>query len=191
MLVEAAVPHIETLLNRKLRDSVTAREFCKTLSGKVLEINITEVPERILLAPLGESIEILTDADMKAQVVFSGSVFTFMQATQQKPLELVRAGKLTMKGDAVLAGQFQRLIELAMPDWQEELAKLFGDYVGPQLSNVLQGLASIGQELFKSFEQTTKPETQAESPPAQEEFEQFSEDLDTLQKDLDELDKSC
>ena len=77
MLVEAAVPHLEILLNRKLKDSITAREFCKTLSGKVLEINIQAIPQRILLAPISESIEILIDEELKADVVFSGSNFAF------------------------------------------------------------------------------------------------------------------
>jgi len=186
MLVEAAVPHIEILLNRKLQDSVTAREHCQTLSGKVLEINIQAVPQRILLAPINDTIEVLVDADLKADVVFSGSVLSFMAATQTKPMELIKAGRLKMKGDAVLAGQFQRLIDLAMPDWQEEIAKMFGDYVGPQVSSIIEGFASWGKMFTQRFGVNASEYVQEESrtAPSRNEFDNFSADVKAMQKDL-------
>ncbi len=191
MIIEAALPHFEILLNRKLKDSITAREFCKTLSGKVLEINVEAVPDTILIAPIGETIELLSDKNIKPDVIFSGSIMHFMQATQSKPMELVRAGKLKMKGDAVLAGQFQRLIELAMPDWQEEIAKMFGDYAGPQISNVIQGLFGFGQEILKGF--TNKADMHFKeddnATPSRSEFDNLSADIKDLQKDLSDLEK--
>ena len=189
MIIEAALPHFEILLNRKLKDSITAREFCKTLSGKVLEINIEAVPDTILIAPIGETIELLSDKNIKPDVIFSGSIMHFMQATQSKPMELVRAGKLKMKGDAVLAGQFQRLIELAMPDWQEEIAKMFGDYAGPQISNVIQGLFGFGQEILKSFNNKADEHFKEDdnATPSRGEFEEFSSEIKDLQKDLCDL----
>ena len=192
MFIEAALPHFEILLNRKLKDSITAREFCKTLSGKVLEINIEAVPDTILIAPIGETIELLSDKDIKPDVVFSGSVMSFMQATQSKPMELVRAGKLKMKGDAVLAGQFQRLIELAMPDWQEEIAKMFGDYAGPQISNIVEGLFGFGQQILKGFNNKADKHFQEDgnATPSRSEFDNFSSDVKTMQKDLDDLEKN-
>jgi len=190
MIIETALPHFEILLNRKLKDSITAREFCKTLSGKVLEIDIEAVPDTILIAPIGETIELLSDKTIKPNVVFSGSIMSFMQATQSKPMELVRAGKLKMKGDAVLAGQFQRLIELAMPDWQEEIAKMFGDYAGPQISNLVQGLIGFGQQIFNGFNSKADEHFQQEgkATPSRSEFDEFSEDVNNLQKELDDLD---
>ena len=192
MFIEAALPHFEILLNRKLKDSITAREFCKTLSGKVLEINNEAIPDTILIAPIGETIELLSDKDIKPDVVFSGSVMSFMQATQSKPMELVRAGKLKMKGDAVLAGQFQRLIELAMPDWQEEIAKMFGDYAGPQISNIVEGLFGFGQQILKGFGNKADEHFQEEgnATPSRSEFDGFSSDVKTMQKDLDDLEKN-
>ena len=192
MIIEAALPHFEILLNRKLKDSITAREFCKTLSGKVLEINIEAIPDTILIAPIGETIELLSDKNIKPDVVFSGSVMSFMQATQSKPMELVRAGKLKMKGDAVLAGQFQRLIELAMPDWQEEIAKMFGDYAGPQISNIVQGLFGFGQQILKGFSNKADEHFQEDgtATPSRSEFDDFSDDVKDLKKELDELDKA-
>lgn len=191
MLVEAAVPHIETLLNRKLHDSVTAREHCQTLSGKVLEINIQAVPQRILIAPLNETIEVLVDEDLKADVVFSGSILSFMAATQTKPMELIKAGRLKMKGDAVLAGQFQRLIDLAMPDWQEEIAKMFGDYAGPQISSLFEGLAGFGKMVTQRFGMNASEYVQEESrtAPSRNEFDNFADDVKAMQKDLKSLAK--
>ena len=189
MLVEAAVPHLEILLNRKLKDSITAREFCKTLSGKVLEINIQAIPQRILLAPIGESIEILLDEDLKADVTFSGSILHFMQATQTKPMELVRKGDLKLKGDAVLAGQFQRLIELAMPDWQEEIAKMFGDYAGPQIGSFLKGLFDFGQQAMSGFTDKASDVVKEDSQvaPDKDEFDSFAADVKAMQKDLKDV----
>ena len=192
MIIEAALPHFEILLNRKLKDSITAREFCKTLSGKILEINIEAIPDTILIAPIGETIELLSDKSIKPDVIFSGSVMHFMQATDSKPMELVRAGKLKMKGDAVLAGQFQRLIELAMPDWQEEIAKMFGDYAGPQISSIVQGLFGFGQQVLKSFTNKADEHFQEDgnATPSRSEFDDFSADLKDLQKDLNDLEET-
>jgi len=191
MLVKTAIPHIEILLNRKLKDSITAREFCKTLSGKVLEIDIATVPERILIAPIGETIEVLDDEHLKADVIFSGSIQHFMQATQSKPLELVRAGKLKMKGDMVLAGQFQRLLELARPDWQEEIAKMFGDYVGPQISSFIKGVMAFGQSVMADISQRTEDFAQkdVQVAPSREEYDDFASEVKDLQKELDDLDQ--
>lgn len=189
MLVEAVVPHLEILINRKLKDSITAREFCKTLSGKVLEINIQAIPQRILLSPIAENIEILVDEELKADVVFSGSILHFMQATQTKPMELVRKGHLKLKGDAVLAGQFQRLIELAMPDWQEEIAKLFGDYAGPQISTFFMDLANFGKQAVQQFSQDSTGFVQSNSgvAPSRSEYDSFVCEVKKMQKDLREL----
>lgn len=189
MLVEAAVPHLEILLNRKLKDSITAREFCKTLSGKVLEINIHAFPQRILLAPIAENIEILIDEDLKADVVFSGSILHFMQATQTKPMDLVRKGHLKLKGDAVLAGQFQRLIELAMPDWQEEIAKMFGDYAGPQIGSFIKGLFDFGQSALSGFVAKAEDIVTEESgvAPDRDEFDSFAKDVKAMQKELKDI----
>ena len=186
MLVEAVVPHIETLLNRKLADSITAREHCKTLSGKVLEIDIQAIPQRILIAPINETIEVLVDEDLKADIVFSGSILSFMAATQTKPMELVKSGRLKMKGDAVLAGQFQRLFDLAMPDWQEEIAKMFGDYAGPQISSVIDGLASWGKMFTQRFGMNASEYVQEESrtAPSRNEFDNFVDDVKAMQKEL-------
>ena len=135
---------------------------------------------------------LLSDKDIKPDVVFSGSVMSFMQATQSKPMELVRAGKLKMKGDAVLAGQFQRLIELAMPDWQEEIAKMFGDYAGPQISNIVQGLFGFGQQIFNGFTNKADEHFKEEgnAAPSRSEFDDFSDDVKNNQKDLDELESN-
>jgi ubiquinone biosynthesis protein UbiJ len=189
VLVEAVVPHLEILINRKLKDSITAREFCKTLSGKVLEINIQAIPQRIFIAPIAENIEILVDEELKADVVFAGSILHFMQATQTKPMELVRKGQLKLKGDAVLAGQFQRLIELAMPDWQEEIAKLFGDYAGPQISTFFMDLANLGKQAVQQFSQGSSEFMQKNSgvAPGRSEYDSFAAEVKKLQKDLREL----
>ena len=189
MLVEAVVPHLEILINRKLKDSITAREFCKTLSGKVLEINIQAIPQCIFLAPIAENIEILVDEELKADVVFSGSILHFMQATQTKPMELVRKGHLKLKGDAVLAGQFQRLIELAMPDWQEEIAKMFGDYAGPQISTFFMDLANFGKQAVQKFSQDSTDFMQSNSgvAPSRSEYDSFTSEVKKMQKDLREL----
>jgi ubiquinone biosynthesis protein UbiJ len=192
MLVEAAVPHLEILLNRKLRDSISAREYCKTLDTKVLEINIESIPDRILLAPIGETIEILIDKELKADVTFSGSIMHFMQATQTKPMELVRKGQLKMKGDAVLAGQFQRLIELSMPDWQEEIAKLFGDYAGPQISSFLTGIATIGQQLMQGLGNPVADAdiNDSQNAPDNKEFSAFKSELKDLENELNNVSES-
>ena len=58
----------------------------------------------------------------------------------------IRDGKLDLTGDAETAQRFQRLLEYAKPDVEEEVSNVIGDVAAHRIGSMARGLARWGRE---------------------------------------------
>ena len=88
-----------------------------------------------------------------------------------------------------LAQRFQGLLQLAQPDFEEELARVIGDVAAHQVANVARGFLDWGRKAADSFSQNVAEYLQEEGRdvPTRVELEEFLESVDHLRSDADRL----
>ena len=68
-------------------------------------------------------------------------------------------------------------------------AKMFGDYAGPQISNIVEGLFGFGQQILKGFGNKADEHFQEEgnATPSRSEFDGFFDDVKNVEKEISNL----
>ena len=103
--------------------------------------------------------------------------------------ESASAANLNLTGDPLLARDFRDLLDLALPDWEEEIARLTGDVPARQIARALRGLGQwagdTGDRLGADLADYLKEEHR--SLPSRWEVDEFLDGVDSLTGDADRL----
>jgi ubiquinone biosynthesis protein UbiJ len=101
--------------------------------------------------------------------------------------QALRAGTLSLSGDPALARDFQRLLDLARPDWEEELAQRVGDVPAHQLGNLVRGglewVRRAADTLTRDAGEYLKEESR--DLPSRYEVDRFLDEVDRAAADLE------
>jgi ubiquinone biosynthesis protein UbiJ len=99
----------------------------------------------------------------------------------------LRQGAAEIVGDPGVAQDFQRLLDLAKPDWEEELSRVFGDMAAHQLGNLARGLVEWGRKAADTLARDGGEYLTEESRnlPTRFEVEEFLDEVDRLREDVD------
>jgi ubiquinone biosynthesis protein UbiJ len=98
-----------------------------------------------------------------------------------------REGAVSVSGNPVLAQDFQRLLRLAWPDWEEELARLVGDVAAHQLGSAARTLFRWGRDAGATLRRDIAEFLTEESRdlPSRHEVEEFLDAVDALRSDAE------
>ncbi|MGB5591910.1 MAG: sterol-binding protein, partial [Gammaproteobacteria bacterium] len=101
--------------------------------------------------------------------------------------DVFRKGAVSISGDPVLAQDFQRLLDLARPDWEEELSRLVGDVAAHQLGNAARDLMRWSLQAADTLGRDTSEYLREESRdlPTRFEVDEFLDQVDELSGDID------
>ncbi len=139
-------PFLFEWANRGLRevlsvDPDTARE-CGRLEGKVFCIVLTLPSMMFYLVPEPGGLRLKPEMEVEPDVTLTGSAAAFLQLTARGPSSRVLTdGKVTMQGDVQAGQALQRVLSQFDFDWEELLARRFGDLPARRLGNVLRQTA--------------------------------------------------
>ena len=99
-------------------------------------------------------------------------------------------GKVEISGDAQLARALERAARDFRPDFEEALAKAFGDVLGVALARALRSAFAYARESAQALAQDTAEFLREESRDlvAPAEMEPFLDDVDALRERVDRLD---
>jgi ubiquinone biosynthesis protein UbiJ len=181
----ALLQPLQGLLDRGLAASSDARARCRKLEGRSFAIRLRGIPLNIRFSSAGDHLSVSARDD--ADAVLEGS-----------PMELARLAllgestspaDLNLTGDPLLARDFRDLLDLALPDWEEEIARLTGDVPARQIARALRGLGQwagdTGERLGTDLADYLKEEQR--SLPSRWEVDEFLDDVDSLTGDADRL----
>ena len=101
----------------------------------------------------------------------------------------LRGSAIRIAGDAEVAQRFQELLQQAQPDFEEELAGVFGDVAAHQMANFARGFFDWGRKAADSLALNVAEYLQEEGRdvPTRVELEEFLEAVDHLREAADRV----
>mgnify|MGYP001606563054 FL=1 len=178
---------LENLLNRGIDASVEARKLRRELSGRSLRLDLSGLPGSIMLNARDEGLSLEIGAPAEADCIIRGLPLTLLRAGLGGSTQALQSGNAEVSGDPVVAQDFQRLLDLAKPDWEEDLSALVGDVAAHQAGNLVRALADWGRNLAEVLARDAGEYLSEESRhlPSRFEVEEFLDDVDRLRDDVE------
>jgi ubiquinone biosynthesis accessory factor UbiJ len=172
----------ENMLNRNLAVSPAARALCAALRGQRVAIYAESVGYDVAVESVGDSLKLTRPAPDQSAAQVRGTPLNLLALAGAEPENVIRRGDVRIDGDAEVAQQYQKLLQLLRPDFVEELSRLIGDAPAHRLSGLGQAAANYekgalvpraeAEALFRDIEQLRDDAariasrlTQLESPP--------------------------
>lgn len=149
--IEPLLRPIVALINRRIRSSTPALDLCTELAGQsaAFRVSNTALAAYAIVDPDG--IRLVGDSNTDPDVIISGSPLALASLGGPDPRAAFRDGRLTITGDADLAESFQRLMQLARPDIEEEVSRLLGDATAHQLGRTVNDVIGWGRDTVRNL----------------------------------------
>ncbi len=187
--LELALRPLAGILNRNIRMTTPARELCAKLAGSVIAVRVQGTGLATWFVVRDEELELCTDHDGEADVVITGSLLSLAHIATDADAGALRDGSVELSGDAHVADDFRRLLELAKPDLEEELSGVVGDVAAHRLGKVARGVAGWSRDARATMGANLREYLQEESRdvPSRYETEKFADKVGRLRDDVDRL----
>jgi len=180
---------LEATLNRNIADSAAAKNLCKRLQGKSMQINLTGLPLKFTLSADPMGVQIKPDDNRKADAVLTGTPFGLLNLVNQDSTAPIQDRAVRIEGNAEVAHAFSELLKTAKPDLEEELSRLIGDVAAHRIGNAARSFLAFGRRATNTLLQNTSEYLQEEGRdvPNKTEMDEFLRDVDTLRDDAARL----
>lgn len=183
------LPFLEDAGNRLLRLDPETLKRLGDLEGRVFCIEFRDLGRKLYLHPSESGFRMHAETDVAPAVTLRGTVAIFARLGLGADTETFRAGELEIEGDAALGQRLQRILRSLDLDWEEPLARLFGDPVGHEIGHALRGAFAWQRRAGETFLHNAAEYLQEESRllPVRSEVEGFLNAVDGLRADVDRL----
>ncbi len=192
-LSAAALAVLEDVANRALRLDPDLLARLDTLHDKAILLRLSDLSVDIFVLPSAAGLRLRTQHAGKADVTLEGPLSALLQARSAGAPDRapVLPSGLTISGDIDLGQRFQRILAQFAPDWEEPLARVFGDVAARKIGNLARGLRAWAREARESLERDAVEYLQEERRllPASGEAQAFISAVDTLRADADRLEQ--
>jgi ubiquinone biosynthesis protein UbiJ len=180
---------LESLLNRNIAASASARALCRRLASKTLALHVDGLPIRLYFRSNGETMMLDTKLEGVASATLSGTPLSFARLAGPKPEAALRTGTVHIEGDAEVAQTFSELLREARPDLEEELSHVVGDVAAHQIGNAGRGVLAFGRRVADTFMQNVAEylTEEAREVPTRTEADEFVSAVDKLRDDVERL----
>jgi ubiquinone biosynthesis protein UbiJ len=177
----------ENLLNRGIAASREAQRLNHALAGRRLRVELQGLPLSLQIAATDHGIALSDRTDDPADCTLSGLPLSLARLGLTGDPEVFRQRGVSISGDPVLAQDFRRLLDLARPDWEEELSRLVGDVAAHQLGNAARGLLRWTMQAADTLGRDASEFLREESRnlPTRFEVDEFLDQVDELGGDID------
>ena len=177
---------LESALNRRIAGSAPARQLCRRLDGRVLGLRIRDTGLDLYVTVSEAGVELGHSAPGEPDAVLEGSPFGLaaLAGSATPP-----RGSVHLAGDPEVARLARELLQLARPDWEEELARVIGDVPAHQVGNAWRGAVRWSRQTLDTLSRDAAEFLQEESRdlPAAPEVEAFLGAVDEIRMDTDRL----
>lgn len=187
--LETLMQPLARVLNRNIVDSIEARQLCKKLDGRVVGIGVRDTSLSVYFVVADGSIELTTDNTLEPDAAVTGSIIGLARMAAGGGEDMIREGSVELSGDALTAQAFQKLLERAKPDLEEELSGVIGDAAAFRAGELIRGLSRWGESVRETMGQNLKEYLQEEARevPSRAEVDAFGKDVNTLRDDVERL----
>jgi ubiquinone biosynthesis protein UbiJ len=130
----------QLLLDRGREQSTTAAALCARLEGKSLLVDPGSAGLTMHLIVRDGRLSIESGAIEAPDARLQGSPLSLARMASEDPEQAIRSGRVQMSGDADVAADYQALLEVIRPDWEELLSRLTGDVVAHEAGRFVGGV---------------------------------------------------
>jgi ubiquinone biosynthesis protein UbiJ len=184
--LEALLRPATAMINRQIKAKTPARELCEKLANRVMAIRMTNTALSIYLVVDEGHVRLATEYEDDPDAAVSGSVLALTRMAGPAGEAVIRNGEVELSGDALVAQDFQQLLQYGKPDLEEELSNIVGDVTAHGVGEFVRGIGEWGREAHSTMRQNVGEYLQEESRsvPTRDEVEAFQDELDTLRDDV-------
>jgi ubiquinone biosynthesis protein UbiJ len=183
----------EDAINRALRLDPDTLARLAEIEGKAIRLRTAgDPPFEIFVLPDASGLRLRRQHDREPDVTLTGDVpVIFRFALRRFVPEVVAAGEVQISGDIALGQRFQRLLEQADIDWEEQAARVLGDAPAHHLGNALRDLGGWSRQVLRTLQQDLGEFLQEESRllPVRPRAGAFARSVETLERDLESLEQ--
>jgi ubiquinone biosynthesis accessory factor UbiJ len=191
---------IESLLNRGIDQSLRARAVAGRLHGTSMELRIEGLAP-IRIAAFSGRLALATGpgggggagaaAGTDPDAVVAGPPLALLELFARRGDSSAPRGseRVHISGDAEIAARYRELLELARPDWEEELSRLIGDLPARRVSLAARAALSWARGFAHSARANVAEYLQEESRAlvSKPEVEEFLSQVDALRETADRV----
>lgn len=166
-------------INANIAESTPARDLLKRLDGESLAIELKGLGLGVAIVATADAL-VLAESVESPSATVTGSPFDFMSVLRKD--SDVKTAQLSISGDSETAETFWRLLTLAKPDLELELANLIGPAPAGELLRFAESVNQFMSKSWSAFTANTRDYVQEErgDVPPKAEVEAFYEDLAEL-----------
>lgn len=175
----------ENILNYYLKLDPEATENLSRLSGKVVKIEWEPLHYYWLFE--SDAINLTKDYKGPVDLILRGSTIDFMRMAVMKKDTALTAIPLRVSGDMEFAKQFKEFFANINVDWEEQLARFFGDTIAYPMSHFLKIMSNWAKQSIESLGQnlTNYVQTERNWLVSRDELAIFLADIDDLRDDTE------
>jgi ubiquinone biosynthesis protein UbiJ len=190
MLKKNLLSLLERAVRRYLSFDPYALEQLATLSGKVIQLDITDWETTFYLFPSARGIAIKPHYAHATDARIQGTLFALLNlqlADKKTATQLAR--KLHITGDVTVAHSFNKILQQLEIDWEEPLSNITGDVLAHHIGRCVRGVADWGKQLRKNLADNTREYLQEETShlPSSAEVDAFLTQVTQLKHDVARL----
>lgn len=177
---------LETAINGALRLDPITRERLTDLDGRIIALEPEGYGLVLYLHPGEAGIRVTTESQRAPDLSIHASPGTLLQLLNGDEISYTELG---LHGDVQLARQLQDLLAGLDPDWEEPLARVFGDLAGHRLADLLRLGHTRGRQATASLLDAGRDFLHYESGalPPREQVARFLDEVDRLRDDCERL----
>ena len=117
-------------LNRVLAMDPEAAAMMEPLDGKLLGVSLGGINTSFYARVSGARLQIVEQPGIAPDLVIEGGVFDLaMLGVAASPESVMRDRRITMSGDGEVARAMKTLLQAFVPDWEEALSQIVGDFL--------------------------------------------------------------
>jgi ubiquinone biosynthesis accessory factor UbiJ len=186
----AIFDRLSALLNRNVAQSERASALARQLEGRGLSLVFEGTPITFFVRVADGRITLDTRDAVAVDATLAGSPLSLLSLVGPDAEDRLRGSSIRIAGDAEVAQRFRDLLQLAQPDFEEELSRVVGDVAAHQVANAVRNVFDWGRKAADSFSTNVAEYLQEEGRdvPSRVEVEEYLEAVDQLREATDRFD---
>ena len=187
--LEVLLRPIADVLNRNIAEITPAREIASELNGTTVAIRVRDTALGAYFVFADDVIALSTEYTDDPDVVITGSLITLARMMKGSGEAAIRSGDVDLTGDAATAQRFQKLLDLAQPDIEEEMSRVIGDVAAHRIAEIARGVGNWAREARSTMGGNIREYLQEESRdvPTRYEVDRFTQQVGTLRDDVERV----
>jgi ubiquinone biosynthesis protein UbiJ len=187
--LEALLRPVADILNRNISEITPARELASELNGSTVAIRVRDTALGMYFGFADNVVALSTEYVDDPDVVITGSLITLASMMKGSSEAAIRNGDVDLTGDAATAQRFQKLLEFAQPDMEEELSRVIGDVAAHRIAEIARGVGNWARDARSTMGGNIREYLQEESRdvPTRYEVDRFTQQVGTLRDDVERI----